>query len=481
MLSELIAGWDASRAIPSLERDLALEKLRALYEALRFGPEPTSAADGAETAAQIDLGDILSLEADFQPAEGVPAAADVPQAAPAAPTAPQPVDVQAEKVKLSGEELSAAREDAAPAGKRVTNTLFGPEDEFVRHRHKQRVILSLYGDASSVGRTRPAAVPAPEPQPAAAVVAEQPLSDAAVVMPQPDPVVESAPAAAPLPASAPVVEAVPFAEPAPAAAEPETASVSRELPVDDEAAAASGDAACPPVVAADSPAAPLAGKPAEASDEAPVRPTDAELPADAELPVAAVPHPEPLRETSVPAGEPEIVAVLTDEDETGEEPAGEDAGEEPDFIEMTVTELAELAAAAGPLPSADAQTPPAAQPRPEEPAAEPAPAGTILGEVINRDVQTLGDTLAAQHDAAPELRLAEPVTDLKRAIGINDKFLMMRDLFGGDGAAFDRALDALNACADFDDCMIYIAENHAWNADSDGAKLLMELLERKYA
>ena len=28
---------------------------------------------------------------------------------------------------------------------------------------------------------------------------------------------------------------------------------------------------------------------------------------------------------------------------------------------------------------------------------------------------------------------------------------------------------------------IYIAENYAWNANSDGAKFLMELLERKFA
>ena len=34
---------------------------------------------------------------------------------------------------------------------------------------------------------------------------------------------------------------------------------------------------------------------------------------------------------------------------------------------------------------------------------------------------------------------------------------------------------------DLDECMIYIAENYAWNANSDGAKFLMELLERKFA
>ena len=70
---------------------------------------------------------------------------------------------------------------------------------------------------------------------------------------------------------------------------------------------------------------------------------------------------------------------------------------------------------------------------------------------------------------------------LRRAIGINDKFLLIRDLFGGDGEAYEKAIGALNDCADFDDCMIYIAENYAWNPNSDGVKLLMDLLERKFA
>ena len=108
-------------------------------------------------------------------------------------------------------------------------------------------------------------------------------------------------------------------------------------------------------------------------------------------------------------------------------------------------------------------------------------AGAGGPDAINDDVQTLADTIAPPRDIASELRRSEPVTDLHRAIGINDKFLMIRDLFGGDGEAFDAALDALNGFGDLDDCMIYIAENYAWNANSDGAKLLMELLERKFA
>ena len=107
--------------------------------------------------------------------------------------------------------------------------------------------------------------------------------------------------------------------------------------------------------------------------------------------------------------------------------------------------------------------------------------GAVLGEVINHSVLTLADTIAPPRDVASELRRSEHVTDLRRASGINDKFLMIRDLFGGDAAAYEAAIGTLNGFDDFDECMIYIAENYAWNANSDGAKFLMELLERKFA
>ena len=65
---------------------------------------------------------------------------------------------------------------------------------------------------------------------------------------------------------------------------------------------------------------------------------------------------------------------------------------------------------------------------------------------------------------------------------INEAFdETFRDLFGGDGEAYEEAIATLNAFDDFDECMIHIAENYAWNPNSDGAKFMMELLERKFA
>ena len=71
------------------------------------------------------------------------------------------------------------------------------------------------------------------------------------------------------------------------------------------------------------------------------------------------------------------------------------------------------------------------------------------------------------------------ISDLRKAIGINDKFLMIKDLFGGNADLYNTTIDRLNAFDDLDDCMIYIAENFAWNPDSVGAKLLVSLIERK--
>ncbi len=110
-----------------------------------------------------------------------------------------------------------------------------------------------------------------------------------------------------------------------------------------------------------------------------------------------------------------------------------------------------------------------------------AESGAVLGEVINRNVQTLAETLAPRRDAVADVAHRAPVSDLRAAIGINDKFLLIRDLFDGDAEACDRAIEALNAFDELDDCMIYIAEHYAWNPNSDGAKLLMDLLERKLA
>lgn len=135
-----------------------------------------------------------------------------------------------------------------------------------------------------------------------------------------------------------------------------------------------------------------------------------------------------------------------------------------------------------------------------EPKAEPAPAPTPVvpqqpvapapvaqpqsqsvepqrvADVLGSGRKVLGDV--SQNEIVPTPPMSK-IVDLRKAIGINDKFIMLRDLFGGNEAQYNTTIDALNSFASLDDCMIYIVENFAWNPDSEGAKLIVSLIERK--
>ena len=103
----------------------------------------------------------------------------------------------------------------------------------------------------------------------------------------------------------------------------------------------------------------------------------------------------------------------------------------------------------------------------------------VLGEVIKSNVKTIADTIKPKDRAAEQI-VKGTVDNIGKAVGINDRFLLIRDLFGGSSEEYERVMVQLNNFDNLDDCMIYIAENFDWNPNSDGAKLIMELLERKY-
>ena len=167
---------------------------------------------------------------------------------------------------------------------------------------------------------------------------------------------------------------------------------------------------------------------------------------------------------------------------------------EPEVIEVTEEELLQPVVAPVVAPAVEEPKPEKTEPETkiseEKPfsvvemaAAEPAkPAEPIqaaqptLADTLPH-VQTLGEKLAAEQ--ASEVR-REPVTDLRRAVSFNDKFLLIQELFNGNGSLYEITIRRLNEFDNFDDCMIYIAENFAWNPNSDGAKLMMDLLERKF-
>lgn len=174
--------------------------------------------------------------------------------------------------------------------------------------------------------------------------------------------------------------------------------------------------------------------------------------------------------------EPELVAVLGEDAEViyerpthqpeveleVETPAEEPLVEEEQESEEAVPETPKVVE-----PAPKPQPAPQPQPEVEQP--------KTLGESV-QPRPTLADQLAARQQAS----LHRPVTDLRRAVSLNDKLLMIRELFNGNGALYEITIRKLNDFTTFEDCLIYIAEHFDWNPNSDGAKLMVDLLERKF-
>ena len=377
-LSLIIRTWNAGESVAAIERDIALDKLKSIYDALRF--DAAAPADDVEEAPQVAA------------EESAPAPA-VPTENEAEPTAPETDETAVE---------NASESDSDEKDVEV-EFIFAEEDE-----------------TEEVTEDESEKTPAEEPE---------------------------------------------TTEPAPAANEPVMTEPEAEEPDATSTAAASEQE-----------------EPRREDEDAQPsrRPLNSLFSADE---IGSRPRTKHHRMMSIyndahPREEKviDISKIFDADEEVRPQPAPAPSPQREYRAESTD----ESAAAVAKEAPARIEIPvrPAAAPAAETRQADDAAHPVTLGDAINRNARTLADTLAKPSALAEEITHTK-IASLREAIGINDKFLMIRDLFDGDGEAYDAAIDSLDGFDSLDDCMIHIVENYEWNPDSEGAKFLMQLLERK--
>ena len=98
--------------------------------------------------------------------------------------------------------------------------------------------------------------------------------------------------------------------------------------------------------------------------------------------------------------------------------------------------------------------------------------------------ETLGDRLQQEEDHSLAAKLQHStVNDLRTAIGINDKFLLVNELFGGSMEKYNRSMDNLNDLKTLNGALIYMNELRIelqWNSNNEAYKKLLELVHRKF-
>ena len=93
------------------------------------------------------------------------------------------------------------------------------------------------------------------------------------------------------------------------------------------------------------------------------------------------------------------------------------------------------------------------------------------------------------HSSSPQISLADqfgqqPIIDLKKEIGINERYLMTENLFSGASEAFTNAITQLNQLNNHNDALDYLkkelSKKYNWNLKSNHVKRLFKLVERRY-
>lgn len=221
-----------------------------------------------------------------------------------------------------------------------------------------------------------------------------------------------------------------------------------------------------------------------------------EAPAEPIVPVVPVASTEESDEESDEENEVEVELIFDEEEPEAEEPEAEEPeAEEPEAEKTEVGEPEVEEKVVYVAPADDEEDEVATE---EEPAvaAEELPIVPIVPTTPKRspflslyednptpvvgeqfhDAPSVADTISCPKGVAE----SSPITSLRGAIGLADKFLLIHKLFDGNSDAFEAAITALEEQPTFDDCIIYISEHYAWPPHSEATKLIMELLQRKF-
>jgi hypothetical protein len=75
---------------------------------------------------------------------------------------------------------------------------------------------------------------------------------------------------------------------------------------------------------------------------------------------------------------------------------------------------------------------------------------------------------------------ANPITDIRSAISLNDKIYFKKELFDDDADKMNAAIDFLNSAESHTAAVKYLQTNFTWNTGSEAAQMFYALVERRF-
>jgi len=99
--------------------------------------------------------------------------------------------------------------------------------------------------------------------------------------------------------------------------------------------------------------------------------------------------------------------------------------------------------------------------------------------------ESLNDRLKESKTEVVEILKHEPIKDLRKAIGINDRFVFINDLFRGDEAMYERSIKTINSFHIFPEAEYWINRELivklGWDAEAEIVKHFYQLVKRRFS
>ena len=106
-------------------------------------------------------------------------------------------------------------------------------------------------------------------------------------------------------------------------------------------------------------------------------------------------------------------------------------------------------------------------------------------QMLEPQVPSINDQLKENKVEVSDVLSAGPIKDLKKAKGINDRFLFINELFDGDESVFERSIKTINSFSIWPEADYWIRRELktklGWNNDSLSVKLFDQLIRRRFS
>lgn len=86
----------------------------------------------------------------------------------------------------------------------------------------------------------------------------------------------------------------------------------------------------------------------------------------------------------------------------------------------------------------------------------------------------------SKNDVSSKMQ-SKPIIDIHSAIGLNDKFIFIRELFNGDKEQYQETIQLLNNFDTYENALGFLNESFDWDDEDPNFERLKELVKRKFA